>query len=343
MKDINSNKEKERNNFNTQQKREEGNMKGINRSVGFCFQDSFRNLYYRHPLREGSRAFPVALLLLTLVFGMCILPGLTVADNSIEQIKPLLTGEDAEKERPDIGAVVYASVLQMRHSQTDTYPVIFSPDAQRELHRDSFQYLGFGKPLYSVTHFVQENEQENLYNLGVIMSFTDAAFRRCAVFCEFDYAIEEEQILVKQVAVKQLVPDQPQTLLAIVPADRVPDDLLQMHPTHIDLLQWIFVNSLKVDELPEIPSKQPYYILAATLDRIDKGAKLQIRVSDDKSGLEGVAGGCMDVDYEGWHVAIIQGEFTLKTDQEFFVKILYTPGDDVKPDERETKLRCEAR
>ncbi|MCK4826715.1 hypothetical protein KA005_63855, partial [bacterium] len=96
MKDINSNNEEERNNFNAQQKREEGNMKGINRSVGFCFQDSFRNLYYGHPRREVRRAFPVALLLLTLVLGMCILPGLAVADDPTEQIKPLLTGEDAE-------------------------------------------------------------------------------------------------------------------------------------------------------------------------------------------------------------------------------------------------------
>lgn len=338
MKYLNSNNKEEPNNSNTQLKGEGSRIKGINIFVGFCFKNYFRNLYYGHHRLERHRAFPVSSLLLTLVLCMCLFPNLVLADDSTVPKNLLLTGEDVEKVRPDIGVVVYASVLQMCHSQMDTYPVVFSLKAQQELQTDTFQYLGFGKPLYSVTHFVQKSDKDNLYNLGVIMYFTDATFRRCTVFCEFDYSIEGEQILVKQVIVKQLVPDIPKTLFAIVPADRVIDDLLQTYPTNVDILNWIVVNSLKFDEVPEIPSKQSYYIFAATFDRIGKGAKLQIRLSDDKNGLDGETGNCMDMDYEGWHVAIVRGEFELKTNQEFFIKIIYTPGDDVEPKLREPAL-----
>ena len=338
MKYLNSNNKEEPNNSNTQLKGRESNIKGINKFIGFCLKNYSRSLYCEHHRRVRRRAFPVALPLLVLVLCMCFLPNLALAEDSTVPKDLLLTGEDVEKVRPDIGVVVYATVLQMRHSQMDTYPVVFSLRAQQELQTDTFQYLGFGKPLYSVTHFVQKSDKDNLYNLGVIMYFTDATFRRSTVFCEFDYSIEGEQILVKQVDVKQLVPDIPQTLFAIVPADRVIDDLLQTYPTNVDILNWIVVNSLKFGEVPEIPSKQPYYIFAATFDRISKGAKLQIRLSDDQSGLEGEAGNCIDLDYDGWHVAIIRGEFGLKTNQEIFIKVIYTPGDDAELKSREPVL-----
>ena len=281
--------------------------------------------------------FYTGLLLLVLVLCVCGSPRVAWADDPAQE--PPVASEEIESKRPDIAAVVYAAALQMRGSSVDTSPVSFSAAAQQALREESHIYGGFGRPLYSVLRFVQSGGQENVYDLGVAMFFVDAGLRRSAVYGEFTYVLGETQIVVQSARLSPIVPDRPQTVLSIVPADRVPNDLLQTYRTHAELLPWVVVNALSAGEQATVPSgKQPYYIFAASLDRLAEGATLEIRISDDANGLVGEAGDCMDMDYEGWHVAVLPGQFAFSTTPEFFIKMIYTPGTDVKPGKREPRL-----
>jgi len=284
--------------------------------------------------------FYTGLLLLVLVLCVCGSPRVAWADDPAQETpEPPVASEEVESKRPDIAAVVYAAALQMRGSSVDTSPVSFSAAAQQALREESHIYRGFGRPLYSLLRFVRSDGQENVYDLGVAMFFVDAGLRRSAVYGEFTYALGETQIVAQSARLSPIVPDRPQTVLSIVPADRVPNDLLQTYPTHAELLPWVVVNALSAGEQATVPSgKQPYYIFAASLDRLAEGAKLGIRISDDANGMDGEAGGCMEVDYEGWHVAVLSGQFAFSTTPEFFIKMIYTPGADVKPGKREPRL-----
>ena len=301
---------------------------------------SGHNSFHRQRWCVTRGGFYTGLLLLVLVLCVYGSPRVAWADDPAQETpEPPVASEEVESKRPDIAAVVYAAALQMRGSSVDTSPVSFSAAAQQALREESHIYRGFGRPLYSVLRFVQSAGQENVYDLGVAMFFVDAGLRRSAVYGELTYTLGETQIAVQSARLSPIVPDRPQTVLSIVPADRVPNDLLQTYPTHAELLPWVVANALSAGEQATVPSgKKPYYIFAASLDRWAEGAKLEIRISDDANGMDGEAGGCMDTDYEGWHVAALPGQFALNTTPEFFIKMIYTPGIDVKPGKREPRL-----
>jgi len=315
-------------------------MKVNNKLGNLIARLSGHNSFHQKRWCVTRGGFYTGLLLLVLVLCVCGSPRVAWADDLAQETpEPPVASEEIESKRPDIAAVVYAAALQMRGSSVDTSPVSFSAAAQQALRQETHIYRGFGRPLYSLLRFVRSDGQENVYDLGVAMFFVDAGLRRSAVYGEFTYALGETQIVVQSARLSPIMPDRPQTVLSIVPADRVSNDLLQTYPTHAELLPWVVVNALSAGEQATVPSgKQPYYIFAASLDRLAEGAKLEIRISNDANGMDGEAGDCMDTDYEGWHVAVLSGQFALNTTPEFFIKMIYTPGADVKPGKREPRL-----
>jgi hypothetical protein len=285
----------------------------------------------------NKRSWIISLaVLLTIASGQT---GPSAAQTQPDFPLPELGADSSQKMRADASSAVYAAVLRMRGAgDAETENVLFTQQAAKALAEDPHRYVGFGMPFYSVRSFMQDRASENTYYMSVGLYFVDAVKRRSAAVCSLKYMVSGDQIIVTEAGLSPIVPPKPRCVLSFVPQEKVPADLLAKHGSHTDLLSWVLENAIPLDSPAAIPTNtRDYCVFAFTMDRLAPKATLQIRVSNEKDGPAG-EGGSSDLDYEGWHVAVLKGKFALGTDPEFWFKLLYTPGQDGDESGQEAKV-----
>jgi len=231
------------------------------------------------------------------------------------------------EERPDVSALVMAAAWELRGETFETPMVTFTESARTTLRADAFDYAGFDTPRFVVTRFTEGETNPAQTEVGVLMVFTDALFRHTSVsvLLTCTWGENGEHIAVDTATATRVVPPDPTMTLTIIPADRVPEDLLTSK-THAELLPWIIESGATEEELSSGAANE-CYLFAVVYDRLAPGDKLGLLAADDPAGLVGQAGNARDFDYDGWHIAIMRGTFKWLSDETFCIKVVHTPAD----------------
>ncbi len=232
------------------------------------------------------------------------------------------------EERPDIATLIYTTALEMRGQDTETTEVTFAPAARAALRADGFDYDGFGRPRFTLMRLAENEANADQTEVGVVMIFTDALLRQTSVsvLLTCTWSAEGDHITVDAATANRVSPPQFTMALTIVPTSRVPKDLLTKY-THAELLPWILANRATEEELANGDADE-CYLFAMVYDRLTADATLGILIADEPDGLSGQSGNCEDIDYNGWHLAILRGTFDWEGDQMFYAKVVHTPGRD---------------
>ena len=73
-----------------------------------------------------------------------------------------------------------------------------------------------------------------------------------------------------------------------------------------------------------------YAVFIFLLDRISPSAKLEVNVSTDKTSVYGYNKATQYLDFNGWRVGILTGQFSLSDQAEpLYVKAVFMPGKEV--------------
>jgi len=261
------------------------------------------------------------LITILLIFAMTGAVGAAKKDGPIHDTQVI-------EGRADIAALVSAAALEMQGQSVDSHMVTFSSSARDTLRSDGFNLPGFGKPRFLLLRFAESESDQDQTEVGVVMSFVDPLLRRAAIsmLLTCRWADDGKSIAVDSATVDHITPPEPEMVLTIVPANRVPKDLLATR-THAELLPWIIENRATEEELYNGDADE-CYLFAFTHNRLAPDASLEILVDDDPEGTRGDAGSGEDYDYGGWHVAVLRGRFDWDGDEAFYVKVVHTRPED---------------
>lgn len=256
-------------------------------------------------------------------FLILALIGINYANTADLPILPIVDTQ-VRAERADIDALILITAQELRGQTSGSSMVTFAPNARIALQSDGFDYAGFGRPRYLLTRLVESEMNFNQIEVGAIMIFTDALLRRTSVsvLLTCTWSDDGQHIAVNAATINRLTPPQLQMVFSIVPADRVPQNLL-MNSSHIELLLWIIANRATDTELTS-GEFNDYFLFAMVYDRLAPGAGIKILIADDPDGTSGQAGNSQDLNYSGWHVAMLRGIFNWKADETFYAKVIYT-------------------
>ncbi len=261
--------------------------------------------------------------LILLVLFLCLIAVPATAD---ELPQPPVPDTQVRLERPDIDAAILAAALTMRGINPGEPSVTITPAARDALQSETFNYDSFSRPRYTLMRLVESKKVPGKVEVGAALSFLDAMMRRTTIslLMSCEWADEGKRIIISQASIQQIVPAQPKTLLLIIPARRVPKDVLTIN-SHASLLSWLIDNRATSEELMN-GSADECYLFALVYDRLAPGDKLSMCVSNSSTGTGCDSGNAVDIDcYQGWHVAVMQGRFDWKGDQPFYIKVIYTP------------------
>jgi len=227
-------------------------------------------------------------------------------------------------ERPDLHALLLSAALELRGQPGDSNVVTFTPAARKGLRGDGFDYKGFGRPRYVLMRLVEVDSGQ--VEVGAVLNFVDALLRRTSVSVLLSCSWSEDagHIDVHSARAVQTTPPDMQMSLTLVPADRVAADLL-MDRSHGELLSWLVENRATKEELADDRAKD-CYLFAVVYNRLRPAGKLSLRVSETPAGPEGQTGNSTDLNYHGWHVAVLRGQFQWEGDQPFYVKVVHLSG-----------------
>lgn len=280
-------------------------------------------------------------LILGLTVGLAMTAGgvpRAVAQSAGDEDRPVVSLDELPL---DLSLVIGASVLRMRgvDDPETTWPIIFSSPAGAGLQEPDFDYDGFTLVGVALTDWDLLAAAPPTLTLNALLIFGDPAGRRATMSLIADYGFTEENMVIGSASALTLAPPDPEVRLFIVPAEDVPDDVLDVEAGELELLHHVAAHAVGVSGSAQPPTTaRDYYVFAFIVDRLPPDAQVQLRVSDTPEGIDGEAGNAVDVDFHGWRVAVLRGTFTLNSGPELFIKAVYTPGGDTPPEQRSPRL-----
>ncbi|MBE9569648.1 MAG: hypothetical protein IMF11_03420, partial [Proteobacteria bacterium] len=244
--------------------------------------------------------------------------------------------------REDVRVVLGAIVTEMRGLELpkEAEEILdFDAEIRQGLREGSFEYGGFRCIGVVPKTFRNSTDDSQTKILEGIAIFRDQIGRTTMIEFQTSYHLAQEKIIIREASCNSLYPSHPNTMLFFVPAEAVSENLLETQNTHAKLLKFISENALTREQLAATSgTMQKYFVFACTMDRIANEAKLGLQVSQSNDGSIESEQRSMDINYDGWHVAILRGQFRLKTEPEYFFKVIYTPGKEVQLDKRKTQM-----
>lgn len=235
--------------------------------------------------------------------------------------EPLVTTLDQTP--ADIALVTTAIVARMRvDGAPATPPVVFAPNMASRLHERTFRYEGFYVDGITLTFIGPANGTEAGRRLLGTIQFEDELGRRTATGFGVEYVFDGEEIYVSDVALNLATPVEPDIRLYILPTDKASEMLEDASDNHLELMAFIAEHAIDVNNASGICSCA---IVAATFDRIPNDAHLYASVSDTRSGDKIVMGSHFIMDFDGWRVALLDGQIGLGAASNMRIEALYAP------------------
>ena len=233
----------------------------------------------------------------------------------------------------DVRLVAAAVLLRMKGVDPSSLPgVSYQVESQAVLQEQGFAYEGFGIEglviLGYTPHPTRSGAAEGR-ELGALMILRDAANRRAAVRLLAHYGLSDSGVILEQASITHLHPYRPRVEAYLVPSDRLPDHMVgQVVSSHTALHSFAANNAVTPTEAAALGYRS-YDLYMFSMDRTSARAKVEGLVSAVRNGTAGFDGGTDMLDYNGWQVAIIQGDFDPNARSPLYGKLVHTPGQEV--------------
>lgn len=146
------------------------------------------------------------------------------------------------------------------------------------------------------------------------------------------------EIIIKEARVEPLYSTNPEPAMFIVPASSLPESANSYPDSYMALFQFAGKKAIlptSKDVISEETDKNTEYtVFVFLLDRISPSAKLLVKVSDsaDKTSVYGYELATRYLDFNGWRVGILTGEFSLSGKDQatpLCIKAVFIPGKEV--------------
>lgn len=221
----------------------------------------------------------------------------------------------------DIALVTTAIVARMRtDGAPETVPVVFAPNMANRLHEKSFRYAGFFIDSITVSFIGPANGLEEGRRVYGTIQFADQLGRRAATAFGVEYVFDAGEIYVSDVSLDLAVPVDPDIRLYLLPIERASQMLSDASASHLDLMAFLAEHALDLNSMSGICNCA---IVATTFDRIPGDAHLYASVSNAESGDKIVMGSHFLMDYDGWRVAVLEGQLDLTSSSDIRIDALY--------------------
>ncbi|HPA15957.1 MAG TPA: hypothetical protein PKV75_11910 [Desulfobacterales bacterium] len=227
-----------------------------------------------------------------------------------------------------ITCAIYKNITMVHHDG-DLMPVNFTGTAMSQFSSDQKVLQNFtltGAHLY---------EHEPSHIKGALF-LEDAVGRRSSLSYDATYQRTGENIIIDTIELTPIYSPDPEPVLLVVPADRIPSNPADLPSSHTGMLQFAAVRAVNPTQ-PEdgFYGIREYVVMAFFLDRISPTAKFDLKVSKESVTYEGYNKATRYMDFDGWRLALLSGKFRLFADPAHSVT---TPGGD----EGETRLYFKA-
>lgn len=239
---------------------------------------------------------------------------------------------DAETLPDDFRLAAAAAVQRLRGDTRPLPGVQFSDGAGPVLSESGFAYDGFTLSglvvaAYNPRSFrasgggtVQGREA------SAILLFADSGGRRAAARMLAHYAPTPGGIVIEHLSTTPLSSVKPRVEAYVVPAERLPDAMVgQVVASHASLFDFAVSQAVTPAEAATL-GQQSYDIYLFAMDRGSDTARVSGRISDSRAGNAGYEGATDILDYQGWQVAIIQGDYAPNSAQPLYAKMVVSPG-----------------
>jgi len=259
----------------------------------------------------------VAVCLFSLVTNVLAEPSEALRFFSLDE--PVVTTLDQAPQ--DLALVTTAIVARMRaDGAPDTAPVTFAPNLVSRLHERSFRYGGFYMDSITVSFIGPANGPEDGRRVYGTIQFADQLGRRTATAFGVEYVFDDAEIYVSDVALNLAVPVDPDIRLYLLPTEKASEMLSESANDHLELMAFIAEHALDVNSTSGLCNCA---IVATTFDRIPGDAHLYASVSNAESGDKIVMGSHFLMDYDGWRVAVLEGQIDLSPNSDMRIDALY--------------------
>ncbi len=268
-------------------------------------------------------SFRNLLLLATVGFGAGLLGAHPALGNELRLFgldAPIVsTLEDAPA---DMALVTTAIVARMRGSVEATDPVVFAPPLADRLLERTFRYDGFYVETITVSYIGPANSWEAGRRLYGTIQFADELGRRAATSFGVEYLLDDGKVYVSDVALDVVAPPEPEVRLYFLPQEKASEMFEDAASSHLEFLTFLAGHAL---DLPLETESCSCIVVAVSMDRTPANASLYANVSDVRDGGKIVLGAHYLMEFEGWRVGLLEGEFDLGPDSIMDIQALYAP------------------
>ncbi len=160
--------------------------------------------------------------------------------------------------------------------------------------------------------------------------------RRASALFLSRFRSAENEIVIKKARVEPLYSTEPEPVMFIVEAASLPKSANLFPDSHMELFEFAGKKALSPSSkefvAEEIGENVDYAVFVFLLDRISPSADLQVKVSPNKNSLYGYKEATRYLDYNGWRVGILTGQFSLSgwdQAEPLYIKAVFKPGKEV--------------
>lgn len=229
---------------------------------------------------------------------------------------------------PDIQIAIAAIVLRLR-GVTDAAeygPVRLSDDAERGLAASAIGFPGFAVTGFHLRYVVPLPDGEPGRRIIGDLVFEDDASRRVTMQVGADYRIDGDEFEIVNASARTASPAIPDVRLLLVPAGKVPANLLKQQRDHAALLEFVSENA-SPSELIWLKGRADYYVFVFAMDRLAEDDGLDVFVGRRDSAERGRWQGTRRVlNYAGWRVLVLRGVLDLASPAAPAFEVFFLPG-----------------
>jgi len=141
-------------------------------------------------------------------------------------------------------------------------------------------------------------------------------------------------IVIKETRVEPLYSTEPEPVMFIIPAASLSESANPFPDSYMELFKFVgkkAVHPSSKEVISEETEENPEYaVFVFLMDRISPSAKLEVKVSADKTSVYGYKKATRYLDFNGWRVGILTGQFSFSSQTEpLFIKAVFVPGKEV--------------
>jgi formylglycine-generating enzyme len=170
------------------------------------------------------------------------------------------------------------------------------------------------------------------------LDLKDPLGRQTEVLYYADYRSTNDGIEITRAQTATLYSLSPKTLVFVVPAERLQSVSDSVRRTHDGLLEFAATNAVTGGALRDVPAgARDYVVFAFILDRVSPSAEVTVMISESRNGTGGYSNASQYVDFDGWRVGVLPGNFDLRSSNHF-VKVAFRPGEEISFVSRKSQI-----